>query len=95
MSSLMKSLEKDILEGVETAKRELGYNPTRFLQMVRQYGVYDSMKKLIAKREPTEGYIKLLLHQRTELSVEFHVVKYAELFEDDEVRYCKELLGEK
>ena len=94
MTSLMKSLEKDILESVETAKRELGYNPTRFFQMVRQYGVYDSMKKLIAKREPAEGYITLLLNDRKELSIEFHVVKYAELFGDDEVRYCKELLGE-
>lgn len=93
MTDTMKLLERDIMEGVETARRELGYNPTRFLQMVNQYGVYQSMKKLVAKKEPSEGYIKLLLHQRTELSVEFHVVKYAELFEEDEVIYCKELLG--
>jgi len=88
----MRSLERDIMDGCETAKRELGYNPTRFLQMVQQYGVYQSIKKLIAKREPSEGYTRLLLEKRTELSIEFHVVKYAELFDEDELQYCRGLL---
>jgi len=93
MPNNINSLERDMMNSCETAKRELGYNPTRFLQMTQKLGVYQSIKKLIAKREPSEGYIKLLLHQRTELSIEFHVVKYSVLFEEDEVIYCKDLLG--
>ena len=94
-SALMGLLEHDIMEGIETCKRELKYTPTRYLQMIKEYGVHSTIKKLIANRQPSEGYVRLLLEGRKELSVEFLVVKYAELFEEDEVIYCKEILDEK
>ena len=93
MTNSMSLLERDIMDSIEISKSELKYNPTRFLQMIREYGVHTTIKKLIANRQPSEGYIRLFSEGRKELSIEFFVVKYAELFEEDEVAYCKELLG--
>ena len=93
MRNSISLLEHDVMESIEISKRELKYNPIRFLQMIRQYGVHATIKKLIASKQPSEGYIRLFSEGRTELSIEYLVVKYADIFEEDEVMYCKELLN--
>ena len=95
MSNDLRLLERDIMESIEISKRELKYNPTRFLQMIQRHGVHTTIKKLIANKQPSDGYTRLLLEGRKELSIEFFVVKYADLFDESEVAYCKELLGTK
>ena len=93
MSNNIKHLERDIMDCYEICKRELGYNPIRSQQMIKEHGALNTIKKLISKREPSEGFTTLYLAGRTELSFEYHVVKYADLFEEGEVLYCKEVLG--
>jgi len=58
-------------------------------------GYYNATKKLITKPENTEGFTKLLLKGRTDLSIGNLVVqpKYESLFTKDEIKMCKQRLG--
>ena len=91
--------ENELIEKTLRAKKECGYNPTRYNQMIAQYGGLATAKKLIQKsiitNEPSEGYITLLLLGRVDLSMEESVVKpeYSELFNTDEIIYCENLLA--
>ena len=77
-----------------TAKKELGYNATRFLQLLSDKGGVKAAKILIAKDGRTDGFEILRNHKRLDLSVEAHVLKpeYNELFTDEERKMCRERL---
>lgn len=77
-----------------TAKRELNYNATRFLQLVASEGGLKAAKKLIAKNEGTYGFEILWENNRLDLSVEALVLKpqYEELFSDEERKQCRDRL---
>lgn len=79
-----------------TAKEELGYNATRFLQLISQKGGLQGAKQLIAKDGGTYGFEILWRHNRLDLSVEAHVLKpeYSELFTEDEKEICRNRLRE-
>ena len=47
---------KDIYQ---TAKRECGYNPTRFMQLVAEKGGVAAAKQLIRKAGGTDGFATL------------------------------------
>ena len=94
MPDLEKRFEHDMIEIYTTAKRECGYNATRFLQIVGAKGGLTAAKQLISKPGGTDGFTTLWEHHRLDLSVEAHVLKpeYAELFTDEERKMCKERL---
>ena len=77
-----------------TAKKECGYNASRFLQILGTKGGVAAAKQLINKPGGTDGFTTLWEHGRLDLSVEAHVLKleYAELFTDEERRICRERL---
>jgi len=77
-----------------TAKRELGYNATRFLQLLSEKGGLQAAKILISKDGGTYGFEVLWEHKRLDLSVEAHVLKpeYKELFSDGEREACRKRL---
>lgn len=77
-----------------TAKKECGYNASRFLQMIGEMGGLAAAKQLISKAGGTEGFATLWEHHRLDLSVEAHVLKpeYAPLFTDVEKAICRERL---
>ena len=77
-----------------TAKKECGYNASRFLQILGTKGGVAAAKQLINKPGGTDGFTTLWEHGRVDLSVEAHVLKleYAELFTDEERRICRERL---
>ena len=66
----------------ETAKRELGYNATRFLQMVSEQGGLVTARQLLWSDAPSDGFTTLWEHHRLDLSVEDHVLRteFASLF---------------
>ena len=66
----------------ETAKRELGYNATRFLQMVSAEGGLVTARQLLWSDTPSDGFTTLWEHHRLDLTVEDHVLraKFASLF---------------
>ena len=80
----------------ETAKRECGYNASRFIQMVAEKGGVVAAKQLICKSGGTDGFATLWEHGRLDISVEAYVLKdeYKELFTDDERKMCRERLLE-
>jgi hypothetical protein len=68
----------------ETSKRELGYNATRFLQMLSEQGGLVTARQLLWGDTPSDGFTTLWEHQRLDLTVEAHVLRteFASLFSD-------------
>lgn len=94
MMTLEKYFEQDMIDIYMTAKKECGYNASRFLQMLGTMGGLAAAKQLISKPGGTDGFTTLWEHGRLDLSVEAHVLnpEYAELFTDEERRMCRERL---
>ncbi len=94
MTILEKRFEQEMIDIYMTAKKECGYNASRFLQMLGAKGGLTAAKQLISKPGGTDGFTTLWEHGRLDLSVEAHVLKaeYAELFTDEERRMCRERL---
>lgn len=94
MTILEKLFEQEMIDIYMTAKKECGYNASRFLQMLGAKGGLAAAKQLISKPGGTDGFTTLWEHGRLDLSVEAHVLKaeYAELFTDEERRMCRERL---
>lgn len=94
MNTLEEKFNSDMQSIYLTAKRELGYNATRFLQLLSQKGGFQAAKILISKDGGTYGFEVLWEHKRLELSVEAHVLKpeYKALFTDEEREICRKQL---
>jgi hypothetical protein len=70
----------------ETAKRDLGYNATRFLQMISEQGGLATARQLLWSDTPSDGFTTLWQHGRLDLTVEAHALKpeFAILFTDED-----------
>lgn len=99
MEEIAKKFEKELKIKMLRAKKECKYNPTRFNQMLAAYGGVETAKRLISNARKTgntsEGFSTLFICRRLDLSMEDSVCKseYAPLFTDEEIAYCKEVLG--
>ena len=78
------------------ANAECEYNPTRFLQMVSEYGGVATAKRLLASDEPQFGFTELWECGRLDLTVEAHVLKpeFQELFTVEEIERARLRLRE-
>lgn len=76
---------KDMLNIYESAKK-IGYNASRFKQMVANNGGLNVAKKFIKNNTPSDGFTNLLLRGRLDLTVEALVLKeaYKSLFSQEE-----------
>lgn len=78
-------------------REETNYNPSRFLQMLHQYRGVETACRLIGAQ--TQGYTKLYLLGRLDLTVEAFIVenpKWWPLFsEDDYARSIERLMHHK
>jgi hypothetical protein len=70
-----RQFHKAMVAIYETAKRELGYNATRFLQMLSEQGGLATAKQLLWSEQPSDGFTTLWSHHRLDLTVEAHVLK--------------------
>ncbi len=101
MDKLELQFENELRDKMLRAKRECKYNPTRFNQMLAQYGGVETAKRLIANGiatgMPSDGYTTLYLCRRLDLTMEHSVCRpeYRELFTKEEVHYCISLLEAK
>jgi hypothetical protein len=68
----------------EAAKRELGYNATRFLQMISEQGGLPTARQLLWSDAPSEGFTTLWERGRLDLTVEAHILldEFESLFND-------------
>ena len=96
MSSLEKEFHRAMINIYQTGKREIGYNATRFLQLVGEKGGVVAAKQLISNDNGTSGFTTLFENNRLDLSVEAHVLipKYKELFTDEEIEMSRNRLKE-
>ena len=71
--------------GTEALRREIGYDPSRWVQMVRRYGAVEAAKRLLSSGDDTSaGLATLTMANRLDQSVEWFVLVYADLFEPEE-----------
>ena len=84
MDDLERRFNGAMVSIYETAKRELGYNATRFVQMISEQGGLTTAKQLLWSSAPSEGFTTLWERGRLDLTVEAHVLKteFAPLFAD-------------
>jgi len=94
MRTIENKFNEDMKNIYFTAKKEIGYNATRFMQLVSQKGGLQAAKQLIAKEGGTYGFEVLWENKRLDLSVEALVLKpeYELLFSDEERQLCIERL---
>jgi hypothetical protein len=75
-----------MLDGCSRLQREIGYNPTRFRQMVADHGGVEAAKRLLQGPTTSDGFSTLWEAGRLHLSVEAFVLlpRFSELFTDSE-----------
>jgi hypothetical protein len=59
-----------VIEDVARLKGEIGYHPTRFLQMVSEYGAPDAARRLLQARDGSDGFTTLWAAGRLNMTVE-------------------------
>ncbi|MFG3208044.1 hypothetical protein [Streptomyces sp. NPDC048192] len=86
----------DMRRGAERLKREIGYNPTRFTQMLGELGGVGAAKQLLRGGNASDGFATLWESGRLELSVEAFVLLpwYRHLFEDHHLETARYRLSE-
>ena len=94
MAKLEQSFNNEMKNIYITAKKDLGYNATRFLQLLSQKGGVEAARQLIAKDGGTYGFEVLWEAGRLDLSVEALVLdpKFHSLFSEAERKLCRERL---
>lgn len=93
----MRSIEQDFIAAMlalhEKAKSEIhGYNPTKFLQLIKEFGGIHAAKILINVKGVPEGLRVLWEKKRLDLSTEALIVenpKYHQLFTEAEIKLAK------
>lgn len=92
--TLKEEFHQEMLSGVQTLKKEYGYNPTYFVRMVQENGGVEAAKMLLAAPNAQTGLHELCLHGRLDLSMEAAVLnkKYNALFEPTEREIAKKRL---
>jgi hypothetical protein len=96
ISHLENQFHQDMVGIYETAKKELHYNASYFIQMVGEYGGLKTAQKLIWASEVSSGFTILWEHQRLDLSVEALVLRpeYVSLFIDEERKIAQDRLAQ-
>lgn len=90
MSPLENKFHEEMNNIYFTAKKELKYNASRFVQLVSREGGLKAAKQLISKTGGAYGFEVLWENNRLDLSVEALVLRpeYHELFTDEEREIC-------
>lgn len=96
MDEVERRFHRAMIAIYETSKRELGYNATRFLQMVSEQGGLVTARQLFWSDTPSDGFTTLWEHHRLDLTVEDHVLQteFASLFSDADRRQARRRLEE-
>ena len=91
-----RQFHRDMVLGVERLKREIGYNATRFMQMIAEIGGVEAARRLLTGHAASDGFTTLWEHRRLEMSVEAHVLLpwYRELFTEEQLAVADRRLRE-
>jgi hypothetical protein len=71
----------------DRAKRECGYNATRFLQLVTENGGLNAAKTLLRSSALSDGLVELWKHKRLDLTMEALILRppWRSLFTNEEL----------
>ena len=96
MIALEKKLQQEVIKNCEIAEKEYGCKMTRFLQTIERFGIVRTAQEILKKGRTSDCFNKLVEAGRLDLTMEAAIVKgeYAELFTDEQVNDCYELLCE-
>src|SRR5579862_413211 len=85
VNSTESKLLQEFIDGTERLKRDIGYNPTYFMQMVTDLGPVQASKQLIHSKNPSDGFTKLWETARLDMTVEAISLLpwYDDLFDDE------------
>lgn len=91
-----RQFHRDMVRGVEQLKREIGYNATRFIQLISEHGGAEAARHLLTGRDASDGFTTLWTHARLDMSVEAHALLpwYRELFTDEQLSAAERRLRE-
>lgn len=94
MSPIENKFHEEMNNIYFTAKKEIKYNASRFVQLVAREGGLKAAKQLISKSGGTYGFEVLWENNRLDLSVEALVLRseFHELFTDEEKEICRNRL---
>lgn len=97
MVALEKKLQQEVIKNCELAEKEYGCKMTKFLQTVERFGIVKTAQEILRKGRTSDGFNKLVEAGRLDLTMEATIVKseYSELFTDEQINSCYELLCEK
>jgi hypothetical protein len=86
LDEIERRFHRAMISIYETAKRELGYNATRFLQMISEQDGLATARQLLWSDAPSEGFTTLWERNRLDLTVEAHILldEFASLFTDQD-----------
>jgi hypothetical protein len=89
-----RQFHRAMIEIYQTAKRDLGYNASRFIQMVSERGGLATARQLLWSDQVSDGFETLRSHGRLDLSVEAHVLKpeFEALFTDEDRQRARDRL---
>lgn len=85
-----------MLAGADRLKKEIGYNPTRFNQMVAEHGGPEAARLLLKGRDASDGFTTLWEAGRLDMSCEAIALLpwYEDLFTDDQLAVARHRLKE-
>lgn len=91
-----QEFHREMVEGAETLKREIGYNPTRFNQMVAEHGGPEAARQLLTGRDASDGFTTLWEAGRLDMSIEEAALLpwYGSLFSEDQRSVARRRLTE-
>jgi hypothetical protein len=95
VNEIERRFHRAMVEIYQTAKRELGYNATRFIQMVSEHGGLATARRLLWSDQVSDGFETLRSHGRLDLSVEALVLKdeFVELFDETDRQRARDRLA--
>jgi hypothetical protein len=93
--ALVAQFDDAMLDVYRRAKLEVGYNATRFLEMVTSDGGLATARKLLGSPTVSDGFTALWAAGRQDLTVEAVVLQpeFATLFTPDELQQAASRLG--
>lgn len=96
MGALEQKLQQEVIKNCEIAEKEHGCKMTGFLDKIYRFGIVRTAQEILRKGRTSDCFTKLVEGKGIELTMEATIVKaqYAELFTDEEVNDCYDLLCE-
>jgi hypothetical protein len=85
-NSLERDFEKALRDAAHASKRDVNYYPAYFWQMLEENGGLRTAQMLLEKKKVSEGFIKLWMAERPDLTVESIILepRWQPLFSDAE-----------